>query len=195
MQLFLQEERERELEELYEANIVGDERQNAKIGGDNPAAGTDGDDLAAVTKATKETLMAGERLIEALEVADADRQLMAGFEANKSEVEARDGEAAAARMNPPGRNPVFMAAAMASGGETVSAEKYVLSVVEKIPASSLSDALLVLSFGQVCSMLEYLNHWARQVRWLFGLDCGSYADGGPCSNGTSPWFPGYCSSF
>lgn len=96
----------------------------------NPTAG----DAIAVEKQTTETLMAGERIVEALDLADAER----------------------ARPADVPRNPVL--AALDQGPE-----EYVLHVVEKVSSTALHDALLVLPFGKVLSIMVYLDEWARRV--------------------------------
>lgn len=79
--------------------------------------------------------MAGERIIEALDLADAER------------------------AQPPDapRNPVL--AALDQGPE-----EYVLRVVEKVSSTALHDALLVLPFANILSLMVYLNEWAQRVR-------------------------------
>jgi hypothetical protein len=42
----------------------------------------------------------------------------------------------------------------------------VLGVIEKVPTANMEDALLVLPFKQVISLLEYLDIWAKTVRSL-----------------------------
>ena len=101
-------------------------------------------------------MMAGERLVEALETADAD-------------IEARTAARVSGQAEPAfhalivaefedsrgsfGRSPV---------DEDMSAQKYVLRVVEKILPAQLDDALLVLPFDKVLSLLRYLDYWARK---------------------------------
>ena len=46
----------------------------------------------------------------------------------------------------------------------MSASVYVLGVFQRIPAASLQDALLVLSFSQLPSLLTFLALWAREGR-------------------------------
>jgi U3 small nucleolar RNA-associated protein 12 len=43
------------------------------------------------------------------------------------------------------------------------ADKYVLNVVEKVRANDLEEALLVLPFSQVLSLINYLDQWAKKV--------------------------------
>lgn len=151
--LFLEEERERELEKLYEtagAERADDERAMGSLAeGADPAAAAQGPEADAVRKSTGETLMAGERLIEALEVADADLAEAAAAAASET------GTAA------PARNPLIVA--VCGQDEEPSAEKYVLKATEKILPAQLDDALLVLPFDKVVSLMRYLDFWARKA--------------------------------
>ena len=109
-----------------------------------------------VTKSTTETLMAGERIIEALDISEQDRAVT---RAHRDEVEKLGAEAAKQIPTPP-RNPIF---GMYNG---IGPEEYVLKVVRQIPAASLHDALLVLPFGKVSQLIEHLDVWAQKVRLL-----------------------------
>lgn len=101
------------------------------------------DESTTVSKPTSETLMAGERIIEALDIAAQDLALIA---ANVG------GEKAP-------RNPIF---SMYGG---IGAEEYVLKVVRSVQAAQLQDALLVLPFGKVVQLLECLDFWASKVSY------------------------------
>jgi len=158
--LFLEEERERDLEKLYDANLAETmNRDDDRIGIGRGADGGDSGgtqehaEVAQVTKQTTETLMAGEKIMEALDVADADLALLAEFEAAKSALN----EAQISALPAPARNPLL---AM----QGLEAEAYVLQVIEKVPPTALQDALLVLPFNNVLSLMRYLNEWARRVR-------------------------------
>ena len=107
-------------------------------------------EATAVSKQTTETLMAGERIMEALDLADKERETFAGYE----EAVAR-GEAMG--LQPPPRNPILAA-------YDEEPDAYVLRVVEKVPSAALQDALLVLPFDKVVSLMWYLNVWAQKVR-------------------------------
>jgi U3 small nucleolar RNA-associated protein 12 len=137
-QIFLEEEREREIEELYESTLTtslekdpGDEDQQTEV--------------AAATKQTIETLMAGERIVEALELGIADLSLLKEWE---------DAKLTNPNAMAPQRNLIFMALG------NISAETHVMSVLEKIKASALNDALLVLPFSAVPSLFTFLNLFA-----------------------------------
>ncbi|CCF54549.1 uncharacterized protein UHO2_01932 [Ustilago hordei] len=163
--LFLEEEREREMERAFES--AGQTRQDEELAigsladGANPDAEravAAGPEATSVSKSTSETMMAGERLVEALETADAD-------------VETRDA-ARAAGQSEPAFHALIVAEFDGSGSrgsfgrspvdEDISAQKYVLRVVEKILPAQLDDALLVLPFDKVLSLFKYLDYWARK---------------------------------
>lgn len=153
MQLFLEEERERELEEMYAnaSNPRGD-RDELRVlpsGEEVPQA-----ESTEVTKSTTETLMAGERIMEALELSEVDR---AALRAYQEEVRRMPTEEMAKRVPPPSRNAVF------SMYDNCSAEEYVLKVVRAIPPAQLQDALLVLPFGNVTQLIELIDVWAHKV--------------------------------
>ncbi|TFK43635.1 WD-repeat-containing protein [Crucibulum laeve] len=159
--LFLEEERERELEQLYENGIADSlNRVEAPIGSgaaDGSADAAEQSEVAAVTKQTTETLMAGERIMEAIDLADGERETFRVYEEAMSKLAPDD----AMRLQPPPRNPVLAA-------YDLEPEAYVLRVVEKVQSTALQDALLVLPFGKVVSLMGYLNLWA-QKEWNIPL--------------------------
>ncbi|KAH9940581.1 WD-repeat-containing protein [Amylocystis lapponica] len=152
--LFLEEERERELEQLYEAGIADTlNRTDAPIGSGADDLGTNvpaaAAEVTAVSKQTTETLMAGEKIMEALDLADGEVAAFREYE------EAKTAGGLSEQIAPPPRNPVLAA-------YDVEPEEYVLRVVERIPGTALYDALLVLPFGKVVSLMQYLNIWAQK---------------------------------
>jgi U3 small nucleolar RNA-associated protein 12 len=155
VQLFLEEERERELETLYESGIADAmNRADGPIGtGDGAGIETQAE-TTGVTKQTAETLMAGERIIEALDIADAERATILQYEQEKARLTSED----AIKLQPPPKHPVLAA-------YNLEPEAHVLRVVEKVQNTALQDALLVLPFGKVVSLMGYLNIWAQRVGW------------------------------
>jgi U3 small nucleolar RNA-associated protein 12 len=136
-QLFIEEEREKELEELYENTLLTSLDQN------------DGEGEAVdAGKQTVETLMAGEKIAEALELGLEDLELMMEYRMTLS----NNPKAAL-----PPRNPVFLSS-------KTSASTYVLKTFQRIPAASLQDALLVLSFSQIPALFTFLALWAGEGR-------------------------------
>jgi U3 small nucleolar RNA-associated protein 12 len=147
--LFLEEEREKEMEEIYDNNLAAsleDEEDNA-----------DGEKAEAVDagKQTTDTLMAGEKIMEALDLGMEDLEVMRDWRA----VKARQPNAA-----PPARNPLYIALG------NVSAEQHLLNIVQKIPPAALQDALLVLPFSKVPALFTFLNIWASR-EWNVPLTC------------------------
>lgn len=136
-QIFLEEEREKELEELYESTLTTSLEQDGEEGNDA--------EVGAAGKQTTETLMAGERIVEALELGIADLNLVREWEEQR---------ATNPSIAPPQRNPIFLAL----GG--ISAETHVLNVLQRIKASALHDALLVLPFAMVPLLFTFLNIFA-----------------------------------
>ncbi len=147
-QTFLEEEREKELEDLYESTLLtsleNDERNTA-----DPSA-SDGV-VTDPSKQTTQTLMAGERIAEALTFAIEDLAIM-------QEHEKLQAASYRSKVAQPQRNPVFTVPA------TISSATYVLQTFERIPAASLHDALLVLSFSQLPSLFIFLGIWAEEGR-------------------------------
>ena len=148
-QIFLEEEREKELEELYEGTLTTSLEQEDETGGEVKS------EVATAGKQTVETLMAGERIAEALDIGMADLEIMREWQAAK---------ATQPNLALPARNPIFMAFG------NISAEVHVLSVVQKIKAAALQDALLVLPFDKVNSLFTFLRFWAER-RWNMPLTC------------------------
>lgn len=149
--LFLEEERERELEEMYDRGLeesIDRPDQQEDVG--------EGEESQRAGKATMETLKAGERIMEALELADEERGKWEVYEEQKRKMP---------QLNPapPETNPILTF-------EKLSAEAYVLRTVERVRASDLEDALLVLPFSRVLSLLAYIDHWAR-YEWSTPLTC------------------------
>ena len=96
--------------------------------------------------------MAGERIAEALDVADGERTMFEDYEKTKAQCTPEQLSA----LPLPQRNAILAAYDM-------DPTTYVLTVIEKIPAAALTDALLVLPFSKVLSLLIYLDEGFRKV--------------------------------
>jgi len=140
--LFLEEEREKELEQMYNNDMP-----------DSKPAGEDDDEAEAVSKSTSESMMAGEKIMEAIELADTEREALKTWE---DEVERLGPEKGSALPR-----PVRSAELQARGD--MSGEEFVWKTIRGVPAAGMEDALLVLPFRQVISLLVYLDQWARKV--------------------------------
>ena len=150
--MFLEEERERELEAIHDANVERDRER------DELRAVKDGEVLTeavAVSKTTNESLTAGERIIEALEIAQEDRAAADAHEL----VQRTMTEEAKMKAAPRPRNAIF-----SIYSQDIEPEVHVLRVIQKISPAALNDAMLVLPFSQVTIMLQVLDYWASKVR-------------------------------
>ena len=147
-QIFLEEEREKELEELYESTLTTSLEQEEE-------AGEEKSEAVAAGKQTVETLMAGEKIAEALEVGMADLAIMNEY---------RQAKATQPNLALPQRDPIFLA------HNHISAEAHLLNVIQKIKAAALQDALLVLPFDKIASLFTFLRIWAKR-QWNMPLTC------------------------
>lgn len=163
--LFLDEERERELERMFEssANTRDNDDDRRAIGSlaegaaDADAEGDEAQaqagEATAVSKSTTETLMAGERLIEALDIAQADLEAQEQAKSAASLV-------AAGAVAAPTRHPVLAAAFKPD--EEIDAHTFVLKTVQRIAPAHLDDALLVLPLHDVVRLLSHVDVWVQR---------------------------------
>ncbi|KAK4050757.1 beta transducin [Microbotryomycetes sp. JL221] len=146
--LFLEEEREREMEELF------DTEANARQDRDSLRTTKDGqeqeeEESTDVTKSTTETLMAGEKIMEALDISIQDKQIW--FEYQQELTKHSD---QSTKVPLPTRHAIFQMY------NNCSSDEYVLKVIKSIPAANLQDALLVLPFSKVSQLIQHLDVWA-----------------------------------
>ncbi|CAG8625852.1 1091_t:CDS:10, partial [Cetraspora pellucida] len=146
-ELFLEEEREKELEELYDSTLTTSmEKATLEDNAESTSAG----------KQTMETLKAGERIMESLDIADENTAAWETY--NQLKERGQD------PGPPPKPNPILAALGNLTG------DQYVLRTIEKIRSSELEEALLVLPFNKVISLFQYLDLWAKK-EWNVVLTC------------------------
>jgi U3 small nucleolar RNA-associated protein 12 len=148
--IFLEEEREREMEELYENTLTTSLEADDDVEGNGEDA-----EATAASKQTIATLTAGERIIEALDLGIEDLRLVRDWQLRKK---------INPSLAPPQRDPHFLA------NNNISAERYVLNILQKIPASQLQDALLVLPFSILPSLFAFISIWIQR-QWDITLVC------------------------
>ncbi|KAF1832964.1 WD40 repeat-like protein [Decorospora gaudefroyi] len=146
--LFLEEEREREMEEMEEKNLAASLDNDMDLNGE-------GAEAVAASKQTISTLTAGERIQEALDVGISDLQVVHDWELQRK---------TNPKTAPPQRNPLFLALG------NISAESHVLNTLSKIPAAQLHDALLVLPFSSLPALFTFIAIWV-QKQWNVTLTC------------------------
>lgn len=146
--LFLEEEREKELEEMYDQTLAANlERDQAD---EFAAAEADGEtvEVAAPTKQTATTMTASEKITEALNMCTEDLDVV-------REHERQIATNPSGKHAKPQRHPLL---AM----RDVSAEAHLLSVFSSIPSSALHDALLLLSFSQLPALFVFFSIWLQK---------------------------------
>jgi U3 small nucleolar RNA-associated protein 12 len=146
--IFLEEERERELEDMYEKTLATSLEDEENLNGERAEA-------VDASKQTISTLTAGERIQEALDLGLADLEVVRAWEVQRR---------ANPKIAPPQRNPLFLALG------NISAERHVLNTLSKIPAAQLHDALLVLPFSSLPALFTFIAIWV-QKQWNVTLTC------------------------
>ncbi|CAN9203098.1 unnamed protein product [Alternaria alternata] len=146
--IFLEEERERELEEMYEKTLATNLEDDEDMTGERA-------ETVDASKQTITTLTAGERIQEALDLGIADLDVVRDWETQRK---------TNPKIAPPQRNPLFLALG------NISAERHVLNTMSKIPAAQLHDALLVLPFSSLPALFTFLAIWVRK-QWNVTLTC------------------------
>ena len=157
-QVFLEEEREKEMEEMYEDTLLdsleNDGTTKAKEDEDNE--NEDENEVSKVSKPTMMTLKAGEKLMDALDI---------GFEDyNKSETynhQLHQYETGKTTQKPLKYdvNSVLLA-------YKLTASDYVLKVLNQIKASELEDSLLILPFSYTKKLIKFIEIWMQQPKLL-----------------------------
>jgi len=140
-QLFLSEERNREIEEQMDEEEANKDR---------------GQEEERATKKTIDTIRSGERLLEALITASEEMKQRKEYE---EDVEAAQADLRAGRVQgtieslveAPAPNLLMMG---------LSPEDYVLKVMRGIKLTELEESLRVLSFTYCMDLLKLMDHWA-----------------------------------
>ena len=141
------------MEQLHDLQIADtlNERNQASFRGEATIGNQP--EATGVAKQSLDTLMAGERIAEALDVADGERKMFEEYEKTKAQCTPEQLMA----LPLPQKNAILAAYDM-------DPTTYVLTILEKIQPAALTDALLVLPFSKVLSLLVYLDEGFRKVR-------------------------------
>ncbi|KAF9170002.1 hypothetical protein BGX21_009742, partial [Mortierella sp. AD011] len=150
-QVFLEEEREQELDDLYEATLTASFEKTGMVDhgeGNIGAPSTNNDDeLASAGKQTMDTLKAGERIMEALELADQEINAWRVYNAGVARGERG--------LSKPQRSPLLISMRQ-------TPEQHVWFELERVRPAELDEALLVLPFAAVTSLLNWLDVFVQR---------------------------------
>nr|XP_043613156.1 WD repeat-containing protein 3 [Erigeron canadensis] len=134
---FLEEEKEKRLEEMFEADLDNSLENRYLPQQELPEEGA----VAVAGKKTQETLSATDSIIEALDIAVEELKRIAEHEAEK-----RRGKTAEFRSN------IIMLG--------LSPSEYILLAVSKVHTNDLEQTLLALPFADALNLLSYLKEWS-----------------------------------
>ncbi|EDO19323.1 hypothetical protein Kpol_1036p69 [Vanderwaltozyma polyspora DSM 70294] len=147
-QVFLEEEREKELEEQYEDTLLASLEEGSGDDAFKGDAEKVEDESTSVRNQTMESLKAGERLMEALDLG------MSEIEANeKYQIDMKAWEKKKSSGEPPIK-PQGNAILIAMKKQP---HEYIMETLVKIKPSQLEDALLVLPFSYVLKLLKFID--------------------------------------
>ncbi|KAM3325172.1 WD repeat-containing protein 3-like [Capsicum chacoense] len=134
---FIEEEKEKRLEEMFESNINNAFENTYESKEEHPVEGA----VALEGKKTQETLTATDVIIEALDMADAELKRVAEHQDDKSK----------------GRVSEFRPNILMLG---LSPSDYVLQAFSSVRTNDMEQALLALPFSDALKLLSYLENWA-----------------------------------
>ncbi|KAK7396602.1 hypothetical protein VNO78_17727 [Psophocarpus tetragonolobus] len=135
-QFFIEEEKEKRLEEMFEADIDNAFGNKYASKEEIPEEGA----VALAGKQTQETLTATDLIIERLDIAEAEKKRIAEHQEEKNN-----------------RNSaVFQANPLMNG---LSPSDYVLSAFSNVHSNDLEQTLLALPFSDALKILSYLKDW------------------------------------
>ncbi|KAI3822541.1 hypothetical protein L1987_10132 [Smallanthus sonchifolius] len=137
---FLEEEKEKRLEEMFEADLDNSLENRYLPQQELPEEGA----VAIAGKKTQETLTATDSIIEALDIAAEELKRMAEHEEEK-----RKGKGAEFRSN------ITMLG--------LSPSDYILHAVSKVHTNDLEQTLLALPFADALKLLSFLKEWSSNL--------------------------------
>mmetsp|Transcript_32735 Transcript_32735/g.72312 ORF Transcript_32735/g.72312 Transcript_32735/m.72312 type:complete len:987 (-) Transcript_32735:326-3286(-) len=144
---FVEEEKEKRLESLFEADL---DKQQAE-GDAEGAAGARAQEEGGVAPAGRRTLdsvSAADAIIEALDIAANEADRIREHEAEKSKAAAAGGSSKAVKPLAP--NPMMLG---------LNPSAYVLRAVSNVKAADMESALLMMPFSEALKLLGYLPQW------------------------------------
>lgn len=150
-QVFLEEEREKEMDELYENTLLDSLEEEAKPKNEDDEE-EESEEVSKVTRQTMETLKAGEKLMEAIDIGIEDVNSIEEYEQHLKHFQQK-------KTDVPPTKPTPNSVLLAFG---INGQQYVLNTVLKIKSSQLEDALLVLPFSYTVKLFKFIEIWTNE---------------------------------
>lgn len=155
-QVFIEEEKEKEMDELYENTLLASLEGEDETKKDEEENEEEQDEATGVNQQTLETLKAGEKLLEALEIGCKDIEEEEEYQsAYKKWLKTKTGEQPAK----PTKDSLLQAL-------NKTGSEYILETLLKIKPSQLEDGLLVLPFSFVLKFFRVIEKWTRSTSIL-----------------------------
>ncbi|CAN1275961.1 WD repeat-containing protein 3 [Linum perenne] len=133
---FIEEEKEKRLEEMFEADLDNTFENRSALKEEIPEEGA----VALAGKKTQETLTATDVIIEALDIAEDELNRISEHEEERAS----------------GQTSRFQPNVMLKG---LSPSDYILDTLSKVHANDLEQTMLALPFSDALKILTYLKHW------------------------------------
>jgi U3 small nucleolar RNA-associated protein 12 len=150
-QVFIEEEREKEMDEMYEGTLLASLEGEEKTEKEGDDENQEKDEATDVHQQTMETLKAGEKILEALEIGYRDIEEQEEYQQQyKKWLKIRSGQQPAQ----PTRDTILQAL-------NKTGSEYILETLTKIKPSQLEDALLVLPFSFVLKFFKVIEKWTN----------------------------------
>jgi U3 small nucleolar RNA-associated protein 12 len=137
-QIFVEEEKERQMEEMIEASMLNDNAHDE--------ATEKGEEVGSAVKKSMDSLRATERLADAIDAADEETEKWDAYEVAK--------KLGTIGVTEPVVGPYFQSIA-----KGMTPAQFVMRTLEQIPASEIELALLTLPFTHIKSLLTYIESW------------------------------------
>jgi len=153
-QVFLEEEQEKRMEALFEKSLESPLERGKSDETESGSAG----------KRTIGTIQAGERLAEAIELAEAEHAKLTHYRTELEQAQQALSAEELAQRTQGGIKPLIAPPAPDIHLMGLSSSHYVLKTLKDIRPSELDEALLILPFPAVVTFFRYLECWAREGR-------------------------------
>ncbi|CCK71302.1 snoRNA-binding rRNA-processing protein DIP2 KNAG_0G02450 [Huiozyma naganishii CBS 8797] len=157
-QVFLEEEREKEMEEQYEETLLNSLEEGT---GDDAfkkdSVDGEGDEATDVHKQTIESLKANEKLMDALDLGLTEIEAMERYNSDMALWKKK--KIGSEMPVKPSGNAVLLAVKK-------SPEQYIMETLARIKPSQLEDALLILPFSYVLKFLKFIDIVLKNKKML-----------------------------
>jgi U3 small nucleolar RNA-associated protein 12 len=159
---FVEEEKEKRLESLFEEDLGREDARPLILGPDGGAVADDGTAFGQVVpagKKTLETVSAADAIVEALDMASTEEERIEEALADAQRKSGGGGGGGSGQQKNSSNDVVVAPNPLMMG---LSPSEYVLRSVSQVRGSELEQAILLLPFTDALRLLGYLAPWLRR---------------------------------